>query len=451
MVLTTNYNTDLGSIFVSYADVQTLIQQQTPVATLVFTNTSTSVSSSINFYDVQTHNNTYNIEANTLVTLIVYSGYYVNATIGTGSSTTYYSGNNYTLINNNAINTLVISSVGEYQPIGEYWYLQPNSLKTFNFITGNNVNSNNIVLAINPNTSNTYSAAFVMGQTATLSTNAYFASSGNLNNLSFQQIILTFINVYPVTTSSFTANSNAPVAISNNTSNNNSIILLVLVVGPSLEIFYLNATSSGYSYNSYVSVVTASTTSSYTLCQVQVNNGLFISMIAGSSGLYTNSGTSTYTSVLSVSILSISMNTSGEFQVACGSSGIYYSNNYGVSFSNVQSGSFTLVQISSSSKYAIAYLYTTSTLYISETFGATWTVLTTAYAGITNISISYNGQNIELSGTSGNGTYYSNDYGSTFTSSPTILTNLLSSHIFPSVIPLGIACSTTGIYTSQSS
>ena len=117
------------------------------------------------------------------------------------------------------------------------------------------------------------------------------------------------------------------------------------------------------------------------------------------------------------------MSASGQYQIACtyGTYGIYYSSNYGVSWtaSNAPtSPQWYEVCMSTSGQYASACSASTSTItYYSSNYGQTWTasatIASTSYQGI---ACSASGQYQVCGGVSGN-IYYSTTYGQTWINS----------------------------------
>ena len=91
---------------------------------------------------------------------------------------------------------------------------------------------------------------------------------------------------------------------------------------------------------------------------------------------------------------SVSISSSGQYTVACVSNGkIYYSNDYGQSWTVSTSAStyWESVSISSSGQYAIACVFN-GKIYYSNNYGETWTVSTSASATWYSVSISSSGQ-----------------------------------------------------------
>lgn len=513
MTITTNYNTDLGNIFVSYADVQNLFTSS--IVTLIGPSfgSGSSETSTINYYNTQTNSNTYSFPASSSFLLIISSGYYVNVTVNSATtSLTYYTGNYVIPNTSTSTGTFTINYITLFSPIGQFWFQIPNSSKTLTNIVGNNVNSNNIVLGVSSGSTNSvvlnsedyYKNTIFNSLTLfyyTTNTNLSYSSTTNINNINMSSLILgytpIFVNGSAYGSSNLVGNTIINTQLSPQSSisisNDNSLIIVILVAtsnaflgivtgftaktGSVIGIFYFNSsftlvdvyfisnttqtTNQEPIYPSKfetISSLVIDSNSSWNLSDVQVSNGITYVMIAGTSGLITGtiiSGTTTYTLIYSsTSFVSISMSSTGEFQLACPSSGgIYYSYDFGSTFHNVMSThTFSLVFLSSSSNYAIAYCTSDSYLYKSLDYGQTWSqTTTTTYSGITSISMTYNGKNIVLTGSSGS--YYSNDYGSTFNTSNTNFNSsnnvILSSFSFPSITPIGLACGASGIYTSQ--
>lgn len=514
MTITTNYNTDLGSIFVSYADVQNLFTSS--IVTLIGPSfgSGSGETSTINYYNTQTNSNTYSFPASSSFLLIISSGYYVNVTINSATtSLTYYTGNYVIPNTSSSTGTFTINYITLFSPIGQFWFQIPNSSKTLTNIVGNNVNSNNIVLGVSNGSTNSvaspaisYSGNIIYQNYNefyyTTNTNLSHSSTTNINNISMSSLILgstpIFVNGNEYGETNYYLNAIITTQLSPQSSisisNDNSLIIVILVAtsnaylgmityptlaktGSVIGIFYFNSSFTLIDvyfisnttqtaiqppiYSSKfetISSLVIDSNSSWNLSAVQVSNGITYVMIAGTSGLITGtiiSGTTTYTLIYSsTSFVSISMSSTGEFQLACPSSGgIYYSYDFGSTFHNVMSTyTFSLVFLSSSSNYAIAYCTSDSYLYKSLDYGQTWNkTTTTTYSGITSISMTYNGKNIVITGSSGS--YYSNDYGSTFNTSNTNFNSsnnvILSSFSFPSITPIGLACGASGIYTSQ--
>jgi len=103
---------------------------------------------------------------------------------------------------------------------------------------------------------------------------------------------------------------------------------------------------------------------------------------------------------------SIAMSSTGQYQTITSTTGIYYSLNYGTTFtlSNISSSSFN-VSISASGQYQIAR--SSSNIYFSTNYGKTWINVLTATAGSCNISAS--GQYSIVGSTIS--IYLSNNYG----------------------------------------
>jgi hypothetical protein len=475
--ITTNYNTDLGSIFVSYADVQTLIQNQTPIASLVFTNMSTSVSSSINFYTTQTLPNNYTIQANTLVTLIVYSGYFINLTVGSGGNTNYYTGTfTITTTGTSSTSSLTINYIKVYDIVGKYWYrlFPTTATKTFKYATGTNINGINIVLAVSTETPKVYSRFYDDVFNNVLTTNIYYAVGGVLSELSFTgPLILSYtypVGPYQLGDTTYNAQYGTPISISND---GTRIFYPLTVQKPTTSIYYVvpyildcnisagttpitygsgggmtlgNATGNDFdvSFNNY----SASTPKYMQYCQVQVYNGITFCMVSGQgSYLYVNNGTTTFTTPVTQQqeTMCITMSETGQFQLLGSSVYIYYSNDYGATFTQgVISITPEQIQISSSSPYAICAAGQVN-IYISQNFGISWVQVATATSATTSVSISSNGQYMIY--TDFAGTYYSSDYGATFTLSSTYMAN--NAYIFPSEYPFAIACGQLGLASAS--
>ena len=121
---------------------------------------------------------------------------------------------------------------------------------------------------------------------------------------------------------------------------------------------------------------------------------------------------------------SVAMSSSGQYQTAGGSNGIYISSNYGVNWSLVPSangpptdGVWFCVSLSSSGQYqsAIRNLNNQLKIYVSNNFGVTWTdakTFPTAYQS--SISVSSTGQ-YQTANAEGEYIWRSSDYGVTWT------------------------------------
>jgi hypothetical protein len=184
-------------------------------------------------------------------------------------------------------------------------------------------------------------------------------------------------------------------------------------------------------------------------CQVQVYNGITFCMVSGQgSYLYVNNGTTTFTTAVNTTIIpfaqettSVSMSQTGQFQLVSSNNCIFQSNDYGATFGNFSSNGYpSILQISASSPYAIS-VFNNSVVYISQNFGISWVQFSVASSAITSVSISSNGQYMIY--TYNGGTYYSSDYGATFTLSSTYMAN--NAYIFPSEYPFAIACGQAGL------
>ena len=156
-----------------------------------------------------------------------------------------------------------------------------------------------------------------------------------------------------------------------------------------------------------------------------------------STGIYYSSNygqTWTYIA-LSGNIWSIAMSASGQYQVTCISGGtIYYSSTYGQTWtaSNAPTNYWKCISISASGQYATAGGATTSNTatysYYSTNYGQTWTA--SSFSGFNfAMACSASGQ-YQVCGqgqsASGYGIYYSSDYGKNFTVSNNTTSNACS-------------------------
>jgi len=139
-----------------------------------------------------------------------------------------------------------------------------------------------------------------------------------------------------------------------------------------------------------------------------------------------------------VGYLSVGMSATGQYQTLNADSTIYYSSNYGQTWTpTTLASSVTSIAISASGQYQIAALLgATKGLYYSSNYGQTWTVATGTNAiNFYQVCISASGQYASACVWNASSvTYYSSNYGQTWTASN-------QAGIF-----FGIACSASGQY-----
>jgi hypothetical protein len=141
---------------------------------------------------------------------------------------------------------------------------------------------------------------------------------------------------------------------------------------------------------------------------------------------------------LGVGYSSVGMSSTGQYQTLNADSTIYYSSNYGQTWSaTTLASSVNSIAISTSGQYQIAALLgTTKGLYYSSNYGQTWTVASgTSALNCYQVCISASGQYASACiWNTSTVTYYSSNYGQTWTASN-------QAGVF-----FGIACSASGQY-----
>ena len=151
----------------------------------------------------------------------------------------------------------------------------------------------------------------------------------------------------------------------------------------------------------------------------------------------------------------IAMSATGQYQITSTGTAMYYSNNYGASWSlatlsNAATG-ITYISMSSSGQYCIASNYgTTIQFYISSNYGVTWTFTPYSATSWYFNAISSTGQYQGIvQYTSGGALYYSTNYGQTFTQASTPTTGSWTGITMSSSGQIQYACmSSSYIYTS---
>jgi len=426
MVLTTNYVADLGNVFVSYSDV---IASQ-PIATLVYTGQSST--SSINIDNISFNQSSYYVPTNTNVSLIVNKVGYQVSGYTTGENTFFYDKGTYSIISTTSnTTTFIIQSVipfydtsgstintGIYDTsgtsIGKTWSQLSNSYYNGTVVTSNNNvfqsdtsgNTNTYVYYNTVNNKNSWSRAF--GGLAILNTTAVSYNgtwiAGIYSNTSYRGVF--YVSSTTLSTNPFNYSQQ----------------------------YSLNSTS--YPVSPYfIDSIAVQENGNYLTVMIGFNSGQFITFS------FLSTATSLITPLLQPATIVaqntyVSMSASAQYRLAAlaGSispavnGSIYYVNTMTTSTTSFLTASlpvgtyyFTSICMSALSQYAVASTSNAGCL-ISKNYGATWTALTIpTYTIFTNISISYNGQNIIATGNTGATyyTYYSSNYGVTFTLSLT--------------------------------
>lgn len=403
MPVTTNYITDLGNVFVSYDD----IAASQPIATLVFTGTSSS--NNIYFYNNSFYPSTYTVPENTNLTLIVNKiGYQVSCYVS-GQNTFFYTKGTYSLVNSTTTSSVIVQNVA---PL----ILDTTSGTSTTGITIGNAWS---VQANVPTSTG--------GQVITTNNNVFYGTGGNwyyntINNTVEWNEIANYSSIAYSTS----YNGAWAFAIMNNEDVYNT--------------FWINSIASDFSSFSYYSFDVAYVIASSSA--IQYTAGVFSVLIGFSASAYNvyfgnvsidsgNTETNTYLNYINIGNSGgayVSMSASAQYQLVATTDGYISYMNTAISnsftASNIQASTnvFTSICMSALSEYAVAST-SNAGCFISTDYGVTWTALTiqtsSPYTIYSNISLSYNGQNIIATGNNGTDyyTFYSSDYGTTFTQS----------------------------------
>jgi hypothetical protein len=186
--------------------------------------------------------------------------------------------------------------------------------------------------------------------------------------------------------------------------------------------------------------VSMSATGQYAIACVFTTGKIYYSSDYGASWSQSNSATGVW--------MSVNMSTSGQYALGCtggSTGGIHYSNDYGKTWTNSSNGLFNYVSVSmsASGQYGVCcYKSGTSAgrIYYSINYGRTWTVNLTTPANFESVSMSASGQYCSACAFGGL-LYNSIDYGMNWTSSftPQSIANWRSVSISASG-QYGLAC-----------
>ena len=147
----------------------------------------------------------------------------------------------------------------------------------------------------------------------------------------------------------------------------------------------------------------------------------------------------TATSLPSAGWQATAVSASGQYQSAAGSStGIYYSSNYGQTWTvstGTTSGNITAIAMSASGQYQVASVFNSGAIYYSSNYGVTWATSNAPLSNWWAITMSASGQYASACNHGGTVPYYSINYGVTWFASSSV-----------SGIYYGIACSASGQY-----
>jgi len=427
---------DLGSIPVSYDDL---------VATLIFSAPSSSNSIYINNNSV--YPSTFIVPINTNATLIVNKvGYQVscysssdNNNINISENTFFYTKGTYSIVNNNTNNNIAFT-VQSVRP----FYDTSGSINTYIDTSGYNTTGITIgsVWNIQANSPIDTSGGYVITSNNNVISNSYYNTVNNTQGWR-----------------SFTINT----VINPSISYNGTCILGVTDVSG----YTININSTPSNLDSFSSWTLTNAAGTPTSSAIQYTPDFFVVMLGFSAGLVLygtfNTQPGIEITLNSVTIGSgntfVSMSASSEYQLIATSDGyINYIDpiTYTSTASNIQAtpNVFTSICMSALSQYAVAST-SNAGCFISKDYGVNWAALTslasasTPNVNFSSISISYNGQNIIATGNTGATyyTYYSSDYGVTFTASKNA-GNFISSCMSPTGLYAVAYGVTRGVYLS---